>query len=1134
MTTETDMTPFSASPRRALGALVLTALLAVAALALASAASAASPAAGWTIHSTAIPTRFSSEESAGCPGTSEQFPACDAYQVTATNAGEVTTPEGAEVTLADTLPSEVTVQKVQLFWPALAPLFENPKTHTPFSPKESIFAVLQEFGFCTTVPLRCSVPFPVAPDESIEMIAFVTVNEGAAGSQLTNSATVSGGGAPTASTSVQNPLGGPLPAFGAASVSSYVAGADGQPDTQAGDHPYELTTRIDLNSAFKIRPDAVFGVTSVEDPKNIVVDLPLGFLGSALSTPTCTFAQLSSHVLGGVGGCPTDTVIGHIFTEPVNGDSVEGPVYNMVPEHGVAAEFGFVDVLAGAHVLYARAVPTPAGYVLRTTAPEIPQVPLTDIVATFFGNPAAKNASGTTPVATFTNPSVCSGQPLSTAVHLDSWQHPGGYNADGTPDLGGPGWATAQAETFPEGLTGCNLLQFNPTLSAQPETAVAGAADSPAGLNFDLKLAQFEEPSTLATPPLRDATVTLPAGMTVNPSSAGGLQACSPTQIALQSAASPSCPDASKIGSVQLTTPLLAGTLHGSVYLASQFDNPFGSLLAGYIVIDDPDTGIVVKIPGELKADEHTGQITGVFKNNPQFPFSELKLRFKGGSRGVLATPQACGTFTTTSALTPWSAPDSGPDATPSSSFEILSGCAGGFAPWFSAGTVNPQAGGFSALTVTLSRNDGEQHLSGVTVTTPPGLSGVLSGVPLCPEPQASQGTCSSQSLIGETSVAAGVGPSPYWITGGRVYLTGPYNGGPFGLSIVVPAVAGPFNLGNVVVRSSVRIDPHTAQVTVVSDPLPQMVNSVEGLHSGIPADIRTVNVTINRPAFTFNPTSCDPMSVTGALSGARGASVPVSSRFQAAGCASLAFKPDFKVSVTGNTSKANGAGLSVKLAYPKGSLGHQANIGRVKVELPVQLPSRLTTLQKACLATTFDANPNSCPAASVVGHAKVITPLLPVPLEGPAYFVSHGGEAFPSLTIVLTGYGVTVDLVGSTFIDKKGITSTTFKSPPDVPFNTFELTLPQGKFSALAANANLCATTKLVTVKRRVTVRKHGHTTHPLRNVKQRVTQSLLMPTEFTGQNGAQLKQNTKINVTGCTKASKPKQAKHKRKRKH
>ena len=377
-------------------------------------------------------------------------------------------------------------------------------------------------------------------------------------------------------------------------------------------------------------------------------------------------------------------------------------------------------------------------------------------------------------------------------------------------------------------------------------------------------------------------------------------------------------------------------------------------------------------------------------------------------------------------------------------------------------------------------------------------------------------------------------------VEGGRVYITEKYKGAPFGLSIVNPVKAGPFDLENtttnhppcdcVVVRAKIEIDPLTTQLTVTTDKegpyaIPHMIE-------GIPVQIKRVNVQINRPNFTFNPTNCSPLQINAAITSDEGATAPLSVPFQATNCATLAFKPAFAASTSAKTSKANGASLSVKLSYPKAAPGSQTNIAVAKVDLPKQLPSRLTTLQKACLAKVFEANHESCPAASIVGHAKVITPLLPVPLEGPAYFVSHGNEAFPSLTIVLKGYGVSVELIGSTFI-KNGITSNTFKATPDAPFSSFELTLPQGPNSALAANGNLCKPTKTTTTKKRVAVKRKGRTIHLTKSVTSTSPTTLIMPTAFTAQNGAQVKQNTTISVSGCPKASKAKKKKPKAKAK-
>jgi hypothetical protein len=409
-------------------------------------------------------------------------------------------------------------------------------------------------------------------------------------------------------------------------------------------------------------------------------------------------------------------------------------------------------------------------------------------------------------------------------------------------------------------------------------------------------------------------------------------------------------------------------------------------------------------------------------------------------------------------------------------------------------GTVNNQAGVFSPLSLTMSRADGDQQLGGVSIKTPTGLLGTLSSVTLCQEPQAAQGTCGTESQIGAMTVAAGAGATPFYVNDGRVFITGPYKGAPYGLSVVVPAKAGPFDLGTVVVRGTITVDPHTAALTINTDPLPTMLQ-------GIPLDLRVINVSIDRPGFMFNPTNCDPQAITGTLTGGQGLLEPVMSRFQVTNCASLGFKPGFKVTTNGRTSRAKGAGLDAKLTFPKGSFGHQANIARVKVSLPRQLPSRLTTLQKACPAEVFDANPAGCSQASKVGTAIADTPVLPVRLSGPAYFVSHGGAAFPDLVVVLQGYGITVDLVGTTFISKAGITSTTFKTVPDVPVQTFDLKLPQGPNSALAANGNLC-------------------------------TSTLKMPTLFVAQDGATIKQSTPVTPTGCPK-HKAKTVKHKHKKK-
>jgi hypothetical protein len=533
---------------------------------------------------------------------------------------------------------------------------------------------------------------------------------------------------------------------------------------------------------------------------------------------------------------------------------------------------------------------------------------------------------------------------------------------------------------------------------------------------------------------------------------------------------------------------------------------------------------VIVKLPGTVAANPSTGQLTATFKENPQLPFSDLKLHFHGGPRAPLANPQTCGSFATSSTLTSWGGQEAS-GASPA--FGIDWDGKGGacpaslpFNPGFTAGTITPVADAFSPFVLTFSRQDREQDLSGLSVTLPPGLLGRIAGVPLCEEAQANAGTCGPESQIGTTSVLAGPGEHPLYVPGGRVYLTTGYKGGPFGLSIVVPAVAGPFNLGNVMVRAAIHIDPSTAQVTAVSDPLPQSKD-------GVPFRLRTVNVEVNRASgFTFNPTNCAQQQITAAITGAQGATANVASPFAVTGCAGLPFKPVFTASTQGKTSKANGASLVVKVAQKPG----EANIHRVNLQLPLILPARLTTLQKACTEAQFNTDPAGCPSASVIGTATAITPVLNVPLSGPAYLVSHGGAAFPDVEFVLQGQGVTIVLDGKTDI-KKGITYSRFETVPDAPISTFETNLPQGPHSALAANGDLCAQTRTTTVRKRVTRRVHGHKKRITKTVKKTVAQPLLMPTTIVGQNGSQISQNTKIVVTGCAKAKPRKTRKPKKK---
>jgi hypothetical protein len=885
----------------------------------------------------------------------------------------------------------------------------------------------------------------------------------------------------------------------------------GKPYTQAGGHPYKWRINIALD---KTQTSDGTSATPA-NLKDVVTELPAGFVGVPTASARCTRDQLAN------AECSGASQLGVLRVLDSHGASVESGVYNLVPRAGIPAEFG-AKLNSVVSVYLDSNVRSNGDYGVTTTVSNISTG--LGVVATtveLWGVPGDSShdseracpspgkgvqspCSANTPLVPFlVNPTSCVG-PQSATVHADTWQAQGEF-------------VTATASL--PAITGCERPGFTPNVSIQPGTTVA---DSPTGLHIDLQVPQNENPNGLEAANLKQAVVALPTGVSVSPSAAAGLEACAPSQIGLSSTEPATCPEASKVGSVEIDSPLLPDHLKGGVYVAKQNDNPFNSLLAIYLTASAD--GAVVKLAGHVVADPVTGQLTTTFDNNPQLPFSDLKVDLFGGPRGVLATPASCGAFTSNASFAPWTGMS---PALLGSAFQISSGCSGAFAPGFSAGTTISRAGAYAPFSLAFSRSDGEQGLSGLTATLPPGLLAKIAGVPLCSDADASAGACPEAAQIGTVTTGAGPGSSPLFLPG-KIYLTGPYKGAPYGEAVVVPAIAGPFNLGNVVVRGAIHIDPTTAQATVVSDAFPTILE-------GIPIRLRQVSVLLSRPGFTFNPTSCNPLTLTGTLASTAGANVAVSSAFQVGGCGELPFKPSFSASTRGPGTKANGASLDVKVAAAgqgpqASSAAHpEANIRKVDVQLPLALPSRLTTLQKACTEQQFASNPAGCPSASLVGSAVARTPVLADPLTGPAYLVSHGGEAFPDLVLILQADGITIDLTGHTQITK-GITYSHFETVPDAPISSFELKLPEGKFSVLAANGDLCATTKTVTTRKRVTVRKHGRLVHVMRTVKKSVPAPLLMPTTITGQNGTVLKQTTKIAVTGCTKA-KPKPAK-KRKR--
>jgi hypothetical protein len=817
-------------------------------------------------------------------------------------------------------------------------------------------------------------------------------------------------------------------AFGIASFDGTVTDQNGNPFTQAGGHPYDVMTKFTFTTGSNGKIE--------QNVKDIQVELPPGLVGDPSATPKCTFDELDN------GQCPASAQVGTLVLDIPSPFTTK--VYNMVPPAGEPAQFA-ANVLTASAVIDVS-IRTGGDYGLTTTLTNIPTaLPIYGSTLTFFGIPADQNGGGAPRTPFLTLPTACSG-PQTTTLRVDTWQDPG--------DFQGQSFQSHDNSGNPIGASGCNGLAFNPSLTVGPDTA---AADSPAGVSVDLHIPQNDAPDGVATAQLKNAIVTLPAGVSLNPAAADGLQACGQSQIGLDNASEPTCPDASKIGQVEIDSPLIADPLTGGIYLAQQDDNPFGSLLAIYVVAEAD--GVLIKLAGDVAADPVTGQLTATFSNTPQLPFSDFKLDFKGGSRAPLATPDGLGTYTATSSLTPWSAPDSGPPATPSSAFPITSGAISGFSPSFTAGVANPQAGAFSPFVLSFSRSDSDQYLSGLSVQLPDGMLAKLGGVPLCPDVDASAGACPPASQVGGAEVRSGAGSSPISLPG-NVYMTGPYKGAPYGLAVVVPAVAGPFNLGTVVVRQALFIDPETAQVTVVSDPFPTILD-------GIPLRIRQINVDLNRPGFTLNPTSCAPGSVTGTLSSTGGLSENVSSRFQVGGCQELGFSPKLQISLSGKgrTRSGDHPALAATLTDPSG----QANIDSAKVTLPLSLALDPNNSNNVCSPATAQAvhgGAVGCPGSTVVGSATVVTPLLSQPLSGTVYLVQGirlgaGGQqihTLPSLLIALRGQ-IALDLRAQTSVSG-GKLVTTFGSIPDAPVSKFTLQInggPKGLLVITGRGLNIC-----------------------------------------------------------------------------
>jgi hypothetical protein len=950
--------------------------------------------------------------------------------------------------------------------------------------------------------LTCTIPIPEAPYKIqhggyILMTTRTPVEPGAVPGERVSHVTLEGGGAyePIHKDEVFWITSETKP-FGFRDFEATILNEDGSEALQAGSAPGEVSTVFQVNTSAQ----AWFGIDSftfpgaIEQFRNSVAQVPAGIVGNPNLIPQCEASQLQGT------GCPPDSQVGWIFATLLGGLE-RVPLYNMVPGPGYPAQFGFSFVYVPS--LLSVSVRPDYGLNIENKNPVI-TLPLSMVGVTFWGVPASEShdtertpeclpgypqgMSGNVcptdaPHKAFLRlPTSCPDHPLDWTLEADSYIH--------------PGVMASITDTTPAPV-GCNQLEFTPTIEARPTTNVA---EAPTGLEFNLHLPQNDDPEGLAEANLRTTVVRLPEGMTANPAFAAGLDACSSAEIGLTTPIGvspprftpqePRCPDASKLGPVEVESPLLENPLKGAAYLAEPYDNPYESFLMLYIVVEDRERGVVVKLPARIEPDPQTGQIVAILEDAPQLPFEDFKLRLDAGPHAALKTPGQCGSQTASATLTPWTFPE-GPVVKTADSFDIAQGVNGSpctndgptLSPGFTAGTRNPRAGAYTPFTLKTVRGDGTQRIRSIDTTLPPGLLGRVSYASYCSEAalaaaanragrleQASP-SCPASSRLGGVNVGAGVGPSPYYAKG-NVYLAGPYKGAPLSIAVVTPAVAGPFDLGTVVVRAALFVDPVTTQIRVVSDPIPSILN-------GIPLNVRSVAVNMDRENFTKNPTSCNPMSVVGVIGSTVGQLANVSNRFQVGGCALLGFKPKLALNLKGSTARRGHPQLHAVLT----GRPDDADISYTQVTLPSTELLDQSNIRNVCTRVQFAAH--SCPPSSVYGYAKAVTPLLEQPLEGPVYLRSSSNP-LPDLVAELNGQ-IEVDLVGRLDSPKKGGgLRTTFDVVPDAPVSEFTLTMKGGSAGLLQNSVNLCR------------AKQHAGVL-------------------IDGQNGKTADQTPRVNVRGC-----------------
>ena len=841
--------------------------------------------------------------------------------------------------------------------------------------------------------------------------------------------------------------------FGIESFSMEMVDAEGKPFTQAGGHPFESITHYTFNHATVPAAGGETAVSLEAFLRDLITEQPAGRVGSTTAVPRCPGYMVDEET------CPPDTQVGTITSEYFEEGGVvpnrfTRPLYNAVPPRGVTSRYSstFPYSSSDSHIRSATDYgTTSAGFEITEEAR------IVGVTARLWGVPADPRhdqqrscpefetpCPSTAPLKPLLrNPTACLG-PLIARGSADTYQAPGVF----------------VSRTFEmPAITGCDKLEFKPTLEWRPTST---EADSPTGLQVHIHVPQNEDVEEDSVADLRDVVVKTDPGMVINPPAADGLVGCSPQQVALDSEGPAHCPDVSKVGTAEVVTPLLDHPLHGGIYVATPHDNPFGTLFAIYLTLDDPETGVVVKLPGRIDPNGQTGQLTTSFSEDPQLPVEDFNLDFFGGSRAILRTPPACGVYSTEGTLTPWSAPQSGPPVHTNDSYRIDSGpngspCPGreGDAPnqpSLSAGTVSSLAGTFSPFSFELRREDGSQQLAGLQIVPPPGLLGKLAGIPYCPDQalaaaatgtgqdEIAQPSCQEAAQVGEATVGVGAGPGPLYIRG-KVYLAGPYRGAPVSLAVVIPAVAGPYDLGTVVVRAGLGIDLETGRISVSSDPLPTVLE-------GVSLDVRSIAVVLNRPDFTLNPTGCKAGAIDATVSSVFGRNASVAAPYRAFGCGKLSFLPRLSLRLRGRTGRGKHPGLRAALRMPPNS----SNVARVRVDLPPSEFLDTTNIEGICTRAQFAGE--SCPRNSVYGHVTAYTPLLDRPLSGPIY-LRASDHRLPDLVADLHGQ-LHLALAGEVGSSHGGI-SADLSGLPDAAISKFVLRVFGGSRGLLQNSTSVC-----------------------------------------------------------------------------